>query len=85
LQHLPKEMIDKVTHLNAMREFSFDPFAIHGRENCTVGALRAQATHVSTEPALGLGGADHGRHDNKPVTSGDINAMFAEADAQTAL
>ena len=80
-----KEMIDKVTHLNAMREFSFDPFSIHGRENCTVGALRAQATHVSIEPALGLGGADHGRHDNKPVTSGDINAMFAEADAQTAL
>src|SRR3546814_1289301 len=33
LQHLSKETIDKVTHLNAMREFSFDPFSIHGREN----------------------------------------------------
>ena len=31
LQHLPKETIDKVTHLNAMREFSYDPFAILGQ------------------------------------------------------
>ena len=85
LKRLPKETIDKVTHLNAMREFSYDPFAILGRENCTVGALRAKAAHVKTEPALGLGGADHGRDDGKPVTSGDINAMFAKADAGTAL
>lgn len=85
LQHLPEETINKLTHLNAMREFSFDPFSIHARENCTVGALRAQAKHVKTEPALGLGGADHGRNDGKPVTSGDINAMFEKADAATAL
>ncbi len=85
LQHLSKETIDKVTHLNAMREFSFDPFSIHGRENCTVGELRKKATHVKIEPALGLGGADHGRNDGKPVTSGDINAMFEKADAGTAL
>ncbi|MDH1209530.1 amidohydrolase [Pseudomonas chengduensis] len=85
LKRLPKAAIDKVTHLNAMREFSYDPFAILGRENCTVGALRAQATHVSTEPALGMGGAAPKREKGKPVTSGDINAMFAQADAQTAL
>ncbi|WP_296261290.1 MULTISPECIES: amidohydrolase family protein [unclassified Pseudomonas] len=85
LKHLPDQTIDKLTHLNAMREFSYDPFSILGRENCTVGALRAQATHVKVEPALGLGGADHGREDGKPVTSGDINAMFEKADAQTAL
>ena len=85
LKRLPKASIDKVTHLNAMREFSYDPFALLGRENCTVGALRAQATHVSTEPALGMGGAAPKREKGKPVTSGDINAMFAQADAQTAL
>jgi hypothetical protein len=50
-----------------------------------VGALRAQAKHVSIEPALGLGGAAPVRDPNKPVTSGDINKMFAAADAQTAL
>jgi len=85
LKRLPEKTIDKVTHLNAMREFSYDPFAILGRENCTVGALRAQATHVSTEPALGMGGAAPKREDGKPATSGDITGMFAKADAQTAL
>jgi hypothetical protein len=78
-------VINKITHLNATREFSYDPFAVLGREQCTVGALRAQATHVSIEPALGLGGEAPVRDPNKPVTSGDINRMFAAADAQTAL
>ena len=68
-----------------MREFSYDPFSLLGRDNCTVGALRAQATHVNIEPALGMGGAAPKREKGKPVTSGDINAMFAQADAQTAL
>ena len=68
-----------------MREFSYDPFAILGRENCTVGALRAQASHVSVEPMLGMGGAKAVRQPGKPVTSGDIHKMFAAADAETAL
>ena len=62
-----------------------DPFSILGRENCTVGALRAQAQHVSVEPMLGMGGAKPVRVAGKPVTSGDINKMFADADAETAL
>ena len=36
--------IDEITHLNAMRFFQFDPFAIRPRDKCTVGALRAEAT-----------------------------------------
>jgi predicted TIM-barrel fold metal-dependent hydrolase len=36
--------IDRITHLNAMRHFHFDPFTtLGGKENCTVGALRGQA------------------------------------------
>jgi predicted TIM-barrel fold metal-dependent hydrolase len=36
--------IDRITHLNAMRHFHFDPFTtLGGRELCTVGALRGQA------------------------------------------
>ena len=39
-----------------MRNFSFDPFAHIPREQCTVGALRAQATDVDTTPVShGLG------------------------------
>ena len=30
--------IDRITHLNAMRHFHYDPFtALGGKENCTVG------------------------------------------------
>jgi predicted TIM-barrel fold metal-dependent hydrolase len=36
--------IERVTHLNAMKHFRYDPFTVlGGRQNCTVGALRAQA------------------------------------------
>ena len=36
--------IDRMTHLNAMHHFQYDPFsALGGRDNCTVGALRARA------------------------------------------
>lgn len=44
------EEINKITHLNAMRNFSYDPFALIPREQATVGALRAQATDVDTTP-----------------------------------
>ena len=33
-----------------MRNYKFDPFAHIPREQCTVGALRAQATDVDTTP-----------------------------------
>lgn len=36
--------IDKITHLNAIKHFSYDPFtALGGKQNCTVSALRTQA------------------------------------------
>jgi predicted TIM-barrel fold metal-dependent hydrolase len=40
------EEIDAISHRNAMREFRYDPFAHRPREECTVGALRAQAADV---------------------------------------
>src|SRR5206468_2543713 len=43
---LPDEEIDKITHLNAMRHFRYDPFARRPREQCTVGALRHEAGDV---------------------------------------
>ncbi len=38
--------IDKITHLNAMRIFNFDPFSRIPKEQATVAALRAQAKDV---------------------------------------
>ena len=45
---LPDADINRITHLNAMRNFTYDPFAHIPREQATVGALRAQATNVDT-------------------------------------
>ncbi len=39
-----------MTHRNAMREFRYDPFSVRPREQCTVGALRAEAVGVDTAP-----------------------------------
>jgi hypothetical protein len=50
LDGVPDNEIDQITHLNAMRHFRFDPFAVRSREECTVGALRAQATDVDVTP-----------------------------------
>ena len=50
LAGLPDADIDRITHLNAIRNFSYDPFAHIPREQATVGALRAQATDVVTTP-----------------------------------
>jgi hypothetical protein len=42
------EDINKITHLNAMKHFQFDPFSVRPRETCTVGALREEASDVDT-------------------------------------
>jgi predicted TIM-barrel fold metal-dependent hydrolase len=46
LDDVPMADIDKMTHLNAMRCFNFDPFSVRPREKSTVGALRAEAVDV---------------------------------------
>jgi hypothetical protein len=40
--------VNKITHENAMRLFRFEPFSHRDRSQCTVGALRAEATDVDT-------------------------------------
>ncbi len=47
---VPDDEIDKITHENAARHFRFDPFARRAKQDCTVGALRAQATDVDITP-----------------------------------
>jgi predicted TIM-barrel fold metal-dependent hydrolase len=36
------EAVNKISHENAMRLYSFDPYRTRPRERCTVGALRAE-------------------------------------------
>jgi predicted TIM-barrel fold metal-dependent hydrolase len=79
LKHLTDQQIDKVTHLNAMRFFRFDPFKHFKRQELTVGALRARAKvdQVDTTP-LSFGGEAPLQKGEalRPITSGDVVAMF---------
>ena len=50
LEGLPDEDVNRITHLNAMENFRYDPFAHIPRDQATVGALRARATDVDTTP-----------------------------------
>jgi hypothetical protein len=44
LHGLTDHDVDRITHLNAMNHFHFDPFTtLGGKANCTVGALRQQS------------------------------------------
>jgi predicted TIM-barrel fold metal-dependent hydrolase len=81
VKQLPKAMIDKITHGNVVREYSYDPFSLFAREDCTVGALRAKAGHVNVEPRIGLGGLNAAQDlaASRPITSGDLIKMFAKA------
>jgi hypothetical protein len=48
LADVPDDEINKITHLNALKHFQYDPFSKRPREKCTVGALRAEASDVDT-------------------------------------
>jgi predicted TIM-barrel fold metal-dependent hydrolase len=48
LTGIPDDEVEKMTHLNAMRVFQFDPFAVRPRDKCTVRALRDEASDVDT-------------------------------------
>ncbi|MEY2434664.1 MAG: hypothetical protein QOC92_4389 [Acidimicrobiaceae bacterium] len=49
LEGVPDVDIDKISHLNAMRHFRFDPFSVRPREECTVGALRRKAAAAGVD------------------------------------
>lgn len=79
--------IDKVTHLNAIRILHFDAmFANYKRDDLTVGALRTKAKNAGVDTTLiSTGGAAPLAAGEKPrpVTSGDVQAMYAKQ-AETA-
>ena len=50
LTGLPDNEINKITHLNAMRHFQYDPFTLTPRDQATVGALRRRAAGWDISP-----------------------------------
>jgi predicted TIM-barrel fold metal-dependent hydrolase len=53
---VPDDEVNQITHENAMKHFRFDPYAHIPKDECRVGALRAQAKDVDLTPVQGLGG-----------------------------
>lgn len=82
---LSDHVIDAITHKNVMREYSYDPYTVlGGREKCNVGALRYLGRDVDVSPRENLGGLKTESMElvgqaRRPVTSGEIQAMFAAA------
>lgn len=80
LKDLPVEDINKITHLNAMRCYSFDPFKHLNREDCTVGALMAKARHVDLSfTETGGAGAKPTDAALGPITMAQIGKQLAMA------
>jgi predicted TIM-barrel fold metal-dependent hydrolase len=77
LDGLTDNEIDRITHLNALEAFDFDPFKHRPREKCTVGALRAEAKHVSTA-YLDTGGIPPKKKEGA-VSLRDLVAQLSEA------
>ncbi len=79
IARLPDGEINAITHENAMRHFRYDPFAHLPREQATVAALRAKATHVDTTPVSGGGGKAPSDFANGYATIGDIIQQMSGA------
>lgn len=76
LAGVPDDEIHKMTHVNAMREFRLDSFEILGRENCSVGALRAQSPDVDLSVKSIRGGTPPSFEPGKPVTTADVTQQL---------
>ena len=78
LAGVPDDEVNLMTHGNAIRDYSFDPFAHRKREDCTVAALRAESPDVDMT-LIDAGGTPPSEDAARPVTSADITQQLAHA------
>jgi len=70
---VPDDEVNKITYENACRWYNFDPFKHRTREQCTVGALRAEAG----EHDVAIRSFDHGRFERTVgVSLGSMSAKL---------
>jgi len=74
--------VNRITHENAMRHYQFDPFAHRDKEQCRVGALRAEATDVDVVTRVGRKADERDRNHFKNLTRGFQAAEDASAAAK---
>jgi hypothetical protein len=73
LEPCSDEEINKITHLNAMKHFQYDPFSVRPREKCTVSALRSEASDVDTAT---VSRAKYAKNDGKIVNMGTMSQLL---------
>ena len=73
------EAVNKLTHENVFRHYSFDPYPIRPRERCTVRALRAEVAGRDVTPV------SNERHRNAKITTyGGIVGMGYRSESEEA-
>jgi hypothetical protein len=78
LEGVPDDEVNKITHLNAMRHFRYDPFSVRAREKCTVAALRAESPDVDLSV---MRRSPEGTTGPKtPVLGSDLGRKFSKSD-----
>jgi predicted TIM-barrel fold metal-dependent hydrolase len=75
LDGVPDADVNKITHENAMRLFQYAPFSQRPRAQCTVGALRAEATDVDVSLRPRKNGGER-----KRTLAADLGALAARND-----
>jgi predicted TIM-barrel fold metal-dependent hydrolase len=80
VKDFPRDDIDKISHLNAMRFFRFDPFQHLNRADATVGALQAKAAHVDIR--LRSGGGLRPVRSGSSMSTADVYKMFQQGDSR---
>jgi len=69
---VPDDEVNKITYENACRWYNFDPFKHRTREQCTVGALRAEAG----DHDVAIRSFDHGRFER--TVGASLGSMSAK-------
>ncbi len=75
---LDENVVDHITHLNAMHHYQFDPFATAAPEQCTAAALRAEATDVDTVTHVGRLADETDRAAWRRISGGAAAAALAK-------
>jgi predicted TIM-barrel fold metal-dependent hydrolase len=70
LDGVPDDEVNKITHENAMKLFSWDPFPRRPREQCTAGELRKEA--VGVDPVT----RGRGRRDEGTRNAGEFSKIL---------
>ena len=74
LVDLTDDQINKITHGNAMKQYSFDPFSHRPKEKCTAAALRAESPDVDVVTRVGRAAGERDLEAWRELTGGGAAA-----------